>query len=114
MSDRIDSRDLIQEADELRARLDDPEAEPLDDEERATLTAIDELADAGIEDWQYGAQLIPEDDFEDFARELAEETGLIDESATWPHTCIDWERAATELSTDYTTVEYLGTTYYVR
>lgn len=38
---------------------------------------------------------------EEFAREMAESLGDIDENARWPHNCIDWERAACELMQDY-------------
>ncbi len=38
---------------------------------------------------------------EDFAYHMAEETGAIDNSASWPYTCIDWEQAAKELMYDY-------------
>jgi len=38
---------------------------------------------------------------EDFAQDMAEQLGSIDESAQWPQTCIDWERAAKELMYDY-------------
>jgi len=43
------------------------------------------------------------DSGEDFAAELAEETGSIPEGAAWPLTCIDWEQAWRELeiSGDY-------------
>jgi antirestriction protein len=37
----------------------------------------------------------------DFAQEMAEETGAVDDNASWPHTCIDWEWAARELMYDY-------------
>lgn len=39
---------------------------------------------------------------EEFAEQLALDTGALDDSAAWPHNCIDWERAAWELSHDYT------------
>ena len=38
---------------------------------------------------------------EDFAQQMAEETGAIDSDASWPQTCIDWEQAAHELMWDY-------------
>lgn len=38
---------------------------------------------------------------EDFAEEMAEELGLIDNNLSWPHNCIDWECAAKELMYDY-------------
>ena len=38
---------------------------------------------------------------EDFAMNMAEDTGAIDASANWPMNCIDWEQAAKELMYDY-------------
>lgn len=38
---------------------------------------------------------------EDFAEEIADSLGLIDQDAKWPHDCIDWEKAAKELMYDY-------------
>lgn len=37
---------------------------------------------------------------EDFAEDLAEQTG-VEISNSWPHNCIDWERAARDLMYDY-------------
>lgn len=41
------------------------------------------------------------DSDKDFAEQLAEDLGLINEEASWPYTCIDWEHAARELMYDY-------------
>jgi len=38
---------------------------------------------------------------EDFAYEMADQMGAINESASWPNNCIDWERAARDLMFDY-------------
>jgi hypothetical protein len=37
----------------------------------------------------------------EFAREKAEDWGMVDDNATWPNNCIDWELAARELMYDY-------------
>jgi antirestriction protein len=37
----------------------------------------------------------------DFAQELAEELDLVNDSVSWPYTCIDWDDAASELMNDY-------------
>lgn len=37
----------------------------------------------------------------DFAQELADQLGTVNESATWPMNCIDWEQAAREIMYDY-------------
>jgi len=57
---------------------------------------------------------IHENDFEDYARELADNIGAIPKGAGWPCTCIDWERAARELQMDYSSVEWCGDTYLYR
>lgn len=57
---------------------------------------------------------VHENDFEDYARELAEDIGAIDRNASWPLGCIDWEQAADELKMDYTSVDWEGVTYYYR
>ena len=53
--------------------------------------------------------LIADDDFEEYARELAEDLGLRVDG--WPNSYIDWERAADALRVDYTSVTYDGTDY---
>lgn len=105
--ERIDSRDLIELA--LHTR-----GEDRTDETAELLAAIDALAEAGIEDWEFGAHFIREDTFEDHARELADDIGAVDANAAWPYTCIDWACAARELAMDYTSVSFLGHDYYVR
>jgi hypothetical protein len=80
------------------------------------LTALRSIADEGgstFSDWEYGVSLIPEDKFEDYAREYAEDVGAIDgnESNPWPLYCIDWERAADDLKVDYSTIRIEGETY---
>ena len=72
------------------------------------------------------SDLIHENDFEDHARQLADDIGvfhvpsdqygedIMDISNRWPFTCIDWEYAANELKHDYTCVEFDGVTYYCR
>ena len=41
----------------------------------------------------------------DFAEDMAEQCEQIDQSAGWPHNCIDWERAARDLMYDYYEVD---------
>lgn len=56
--------------------------------------------------------LIPEDEFEDYARDLAADIGAIDSDAGWPLSYIDWSAAADALQSDYTPITYQGTTYW--
>jgi len=125
----ISTYDLSTELDELAAREECSECgnppskactsdecpldDPLDDEERERLAALRALRDTlgGA----FGDEvLIPESDFEDYARELAEGIGAIPDDLAWPVNCIDWEQAARELAMDYTSVTFEGIDYYVR
>ena len=105
----VDSRDLIAEMDEMIAARDAGE-----EFNAERLAEIEQLADAGIEDWQYGAVLIRDDYFGDYAEQLADDLLLIPDGLSWPLTCIDWEKAARELQYDYTAYEFDGDTYWVR
>jgi antirestriction protein len=114
MSDRyLDTRELDERRDEIKDTLEtnveDDERRELDEE----LAEI-ETIEGYCPDFHHGETLIPEDEFEDYARELAEDIGAIDRDASWPAYCIDWERAASDLAMDYSLVEYQGTSYYVR
>jgi Antirestriction protein (ArdA) len=64
------------------------------------------------EGWDHGIQFIHEHYFEQYAREFAEDVGVLDTSADWPMNCIDWEQAANELQMDYSVVEVDGMCYY--
>jgi antirestriction protein len=123
MSGIMDTRELVERAEEIEAELelvegeDGEEFDPLEPEERKALqeelTEIQEIS-GYVTDFYNGEALIPESEFEDYARQLAEDIGAINSEADWPSRCIDWEQAANELQQDYTSVEYQGTTYLVR
>jgi hypothetical protein len=83
-------------------------------EEFTALKALAEEASGYAPDWQYGEALIRDSYFRDYAEQLADDLGLISDTARWPATCIDWERAADELKQDYTEVDFDGTSYYIR
>ena len=83
-------------------------------QELAKLKAFAEEAEGYAEDWRYGATLIHEDYFEDYARDLAAEGDYDMKNEQWPYTCIDWAKAAEELQQDYTSVDFDGETYWVR
>lgn len=71
----------------------------------------------GDEEWRgawYPITLVRDSYFEDFARQEAEDLGLIKSDASWPYTCIDWERAARDLQMDYTLIDFDGVSYWVR
>jgi hypothetical protein len=82
-------------------------------EELKNLKALTEEGE-GYGDWQHGATLIRDSYFEDYAKQTAEDLGLISSETQWPATCIDWEKAAKELKQDYTCVDFAGEDYYIR
>ena len=80
------------------------------------LEELDELNDLENEigrEWIYGTTLISEDDFKEYAQDLAEDLGM-DRNQPWPFSCIDWDQAAEELKQDYSSVEFQGETYWFR
>lgn len=130
MGNYLDTRDLQREFDDLESELNNLKdaLEEADDEDREQCQAdlaeweednrerFDALRDLLSEvDSRYGVTLIPEDEFENYARDLADDLyGSDARSSSWPFTCIDWEQAADELKQDYSTVEFDGDTYYFR
>lgn len=119
--DVIDSRDLeetITELEERRAEAleDDEEIGAIwDDDDETLLDALQALRQATEDEgWHNGIGFIRDSYFEDYARQLADDIGAINAEATWPNNCIDWERAARELQTDYSAVEIGRVTYWYR
>lgn len=130
--DVIDSRDVIARIEELEAEREalaeamaearealDTATEALqdwDDDNGAELAALKALAEKGEgwADWPHGETLIRDSYFEDYARELADDCGMIPDGPGWPCNCIDWEKAARELQYDYSTVDFDGVTYWIR
>ena len=86
--------------------------EDWDEDEAEELAALKAIEDEISRD---GETMIREDAFEDYARDLAEDLhGSAIRDAQWPFTCIDWEQAAKDLKSDYSVVEFDGSTYYTR
>jgi|SRR6185312_3504796 len=119
--DPIDTRDLATLREHAHTFLHDGETtggQELFEGDRATLEAlldeIDRIAQEVGAEFEYGETLIPEEEFEDYARELAEDIGAINAEARWPNNCIDWKQAADELALDYSTVTIGTTDYMVR
>lgn len=123
----IDSRDVIariaylesveSDAETLDADLPEGEAQfGLDEAERQELTDLRELAEEGesLADWPYGETLIEDYEFENYARDLAQDIGAITGEEGWPANCIDWEKAASELQQDYTAISFGHCVYWGR
>lgn len=118
--DVIDSRHVEEAIDELEQLKNDAQEtgdwDEFTGEEEDLLEALIELRKEaeGTPDWIYGVPLIRESYWKDYAQSTAEEMGLINTDATWPNSCIDWDKAADELLQDYFEAEFDGVTYYVR
>ena len=118
--DIIDSRDVIERIDELtnqKVAYDDGEDDATwDDDDQRELITLEDLARQGetVGDWIYGATLIRESYFVQYAKDYAEDVIDGASEVRWPFTHIHWEAAATDLRTDYTEIEFAGVTYLVR
>jgi hypothetical protein len=116
--DVIDSRDVIARIEELEA-IEGIEEQigALEQSEEATeLIALRELqieAEDYAPDWQYGATLIRDSYFVEYAEELCKDIGEIPSDFPW-YIEIDWEKTAKHIQVDYTSVEFDGVTYWVR
>lgn len=114
----MDSRDVetrIAELEGMQIVGSPEEGSGLDEEEAEELATLKELSSEGESasaDWQYGATLIRDSYFEDYARQTADDLGGVKEG--WPYDYIDWERAADALLMDYTSIDFDGVTYWVR
>jgi hypothetical protein len=83
-------------------------------DELKSLKQLAEDAEPLAGDWKYGATLIRDSYFEDYAREFARDIGVIQDDTSWPANCIDWEKAVEQLKCDYGEVDFNGETYWVR
>lgn len=79
---------------------------------------LDELrgngGDHGWRDNWYPLLLVRDSYFENFARDEAEQLGLIKSDMSWPYTCINWEEAAEQLQHDYSSISFDGVDYWYR
>ena len=82
--------------------------------ELAELEALDAEAFDYSSEWHEGKPLIRDAYFTEYAQELAYDIGLCDGAEAWPLNCIDWGRAADELSQDYAEVDFRGHTFLIR
>lgn len=116
--DLIDSRDIEERRRELISERDSAESvaawEDANPEAAEELNTLQDLCDEGesFADWKYGATLILDSYFIEYAQDLADSIGC-KVSNEWPGRHIDWEAAAEELKRDYSEVIYAGYTYYL-
>lgn len=78
-------------------------------------TVMNDMPGGGAE-----CEMIKEEDFVEYTQQLVEECYEMPreykDSNDWPwrHITFDWKAAAEDLKSDYTPVEFEGTTYYCR
>jgi hypothetical protein len=88
----------------------------LADEYRELEKLLEQLEGGGDEEWRgtwYAGNLVKDEYFEDYARELLEDCGEIPRNL--PHyIAIDWETTARNIRVDYTPVDFDGQTYWAR
>lgn len=115
LDDLIDSRDVTAAIEDLETDIELGDLEA-DDDEYTSLKDLEQQGETQFGEWNWGAVLIAESYFPSYVETLAQDTveGFKDNEETWPYSCIDWERAAEELSIDYTVMEWEGQAFYVR
>jgi len=121
--DLIDVRDIIARVEELEEAVPQEDIDNLVESDDATELVgwrellSDLVGTGGDEKWRgdwYPVTMIRDSYFRDYAQELAEDCGMLNDSDRWPYTCIDWDRAARDLKMDYTGIDFDGVTYWVR
>lgn len=80
---------------------------------RDELRPLLDLKYEGIPEWDDGATLIPESDWEEYVEDLLKDCGYISNDVPW-WIVIDWAATADNVAADYSTVDYDGDTYYYR
>lgn len=109
----LDTRDLYQEWEGLKARKDDEDQiDPLDEDEAERCVKLTDLfAEIGESAGIHGGTMIPDSEFTAYAQELAEDIIADFDTARWPFTHVDWDAAADDLRQDYTEVTFDGEDY---
>ena len=80
---------------------------------RDELQPLLDLKAEGIPEWDDGATLIPESDWEEYVEDLVKDCGYIPNDLPW-WIVIDWAATSDNVAADYSTVDYDGDTYYYR
>lgn len=138
----LDTRDLIDERDNLKTAIFDSFIESFPQYEEMTesfedirfeeeeieswkgyflddlqsIKEIDDLEDEiSSSEWDYGLQLIDEDDFQEYCEDLVSEIGdLPKDLPSYISNNIDWSGVSEDLQVDYSEVEFRGTNYLYR
>lgn len=100
--------DAINDAQAALAEWDEDNAEEL-----KILKAFAEEAENSCEDWHYGATLIRESYFQQYAQELVHDSGDLPTDLP-SYIVIDWDATTDNLRQDYSEVEWDGVSYLCR
>lgn len=110
MSDYLYLPDLDKELDDLRDLFEDG---TLADDEAERLKELRDLQEELGGDFNGDEQtLIPDDEFEDFCREMAYDVGYVEEDSALEG-YIDWEKWAQDCQMDYINVDFDGREYWI-
>lgn len=108
----MDSRDLEEKIMGLKTLKDDNNISEDEQEELIKLLKLkEETENYG---WLNGIYFIPDYEFEDYCRELAEDNYISNNDKNPLLNYIDWRGWARDCKMDYMEVEYCGTTYFYR
>lgn len=129
----IDSRDVIARIEYLESIIEDAEQEFEDQEpdtyadlaayiadnyadeaeELEKLKALAEQGEAYAPDWMHGETLISDDYFTEYTEEFCKDCGDVPRDIP-RYIEIDWEATAENIKQDYTSIDFDGTTYWIR
>ncbi len=88
------------------------------EEAQEELTPLKELASDAEDyalDWTYGATLIRDTYFTEYAKELVQDIGdLPQDIPCYIENNIDWDGVASDIQMDYTSVDFAGVEYWIR
>ena len=110
----LDLRELSDEFNELKDSVENDSPLDEDDKERfEVLKGLDSDLNGLEECSKNESTAIPDSEFEDYARQLAEDIGYVGHNNPMED-YIDWGRWAEDLKMDYTSFDFYGETYWVR
>lgn len=131
----LDTRDLLERKEELEQQVVDSYNETFDEDvyyedidfeseevedwkeewldEIIEISNIESLEDEIGSEFKHGVELINEDEFENYVKELLEDCGYIPRDfPSWIE--IDWDSTANNVRSDYSEVKFDGVTYFYR
>lgn len=118
-NDVLDLRDVLERIADLELQIGTDEEIDSDQDELADLNgfvqAIQENFSDSIESIAVNEPTIINGSYwVQYAQELAEDLGLIEDTLEWPACHIDWDAAAASLDMDYIRFDYKGAEYLIR